>query len=106
MSRHNPNNAACDLVLYNGADEVRCTCDEDDLEIPEPSVVLPPNLQVVRAEPAPNPAAITLTGQRAILHRELEAASREYVALKAQIAPAEQRWRAAVEAYSMEIAKP
>lgn len=94
---HDPSNRNCDLTQYGGADGVRCTCEFDLPEdAPQPSVVMPPNL-------ATPPGNIVLTGRKAQTYSELEHAVRELHAARALLAPAEARWKAALEAHAAEM---
>jgi hypothetical protein len=118
VTAHNPSNPLCDKNEYGEMDGVRCTCDVDvpDEGNVRPSTVVDdgmapdagrPSAQIkpwVRPTQGPGPATgpaahITLEGHQAMLHLELEHASRAYDAARRQLAPAEVRWRKAMDAY-------
>lgn len=114
MTAHNPANPLCDKNEYGDVDGVRCTCDVD---VPDEGNVRPSTvasdsgfataldtgrptgpIKPMRSG-TPVPTRIMLDGRQALLHLELEDASRAYDAARQQLAPAEQRWRKAMDAY-------
>ena len=112
MTAHNPANPLCDKNEYGDVDGVRCTCDVD---VPDEGNVRPSTVVDATALDTGRPTGpikpllsrlvptagqrVTLEGRQALLHLELEDASRAYDAARQQLAPAEQRWRKAMDAY-------
>lgn len=98
--RHNESNPLCDKNVYGpDASDVRCTCDVDDpADAPAPSVVMP------AGPPAPHTARgnVVLAGSQADAYMEWCAATRELDAARKLLAPAEQRWKAAVDRLAAE----
>lgn len=125
MSAHILDNSQCDLNMYGpdpGDGSVKCTCDED---APIEPAVGPPRVAMPRQRTAQEmaqfsecagrvygtsnaiqPGSVTLTGRKAALHAELEAATREYHAARQALTPIEQRWRKALDAYSEALLAP
>lgn len=94
--KHNPSNPLCDLVMYAGSAEVRCTCDVDDPDdAPRPSTVVAPS--AVGRTPAGQ------SGSEAAAYAELKAAAIELKAAQQLVKPAEERWRKALDALHAEM---
>lgn len=118
MSAHNVNNSQCDLNLYGpdpGDGSVKCTCDEDQPIEPAVSTahtVMPRPRTAqemahlaevagkVYGNTSPVGGDVVLTGRKATLYAELEAATRDLHAARQLLAPAEARWRKALDAWS------
>lgn len=90
--RHDPANTNCDKVRYAGADDVLCTCDEDT---PAPSTVLPPGAVLGSGSTAP-----TLSPRALSTLAEYRAAALDLDAARKMLAPAEARFRAALDAFT------
>jgi hypothetical protein len=89
--KHNPNNSLCDLVMYAGAEDVKCSCDVDDPEdAPGPSTVFSPS---TRRHATVGPAGTA----EAAAYAELKAAAIDLDAARKMLEPCEKRWRAALD---------
>lgn len=105
---HDPNNRNCDKTQYGDAEGVRCTCDVDSPEDGGPSIVMPDDGYALadrgprRSRPTPG-GSVTLTGRAAQLHDEFAAAARAVKQALAQYEFAQQRWKAAMDAYTNEL---